>query len=38
MKTEDAAAHDWPALVERVAPLLGNRRPHAMAAVVVRSP
>ena len=37
MKTEDAAAHDWPALVTRLAPQLGSRRPHAIAAVVVRS-
>ena len=37
MKTEDAAAHDWPALVSRLAPQLGNRRPHAIAAVVVRN-
>ena len=36
MKTEDAAAHDWPALVTRLAPQLGTRRPHAIAAVVVR--
>ena len=37
MKPEDAAAHDWPALVTRLAPQLGNRRPHAIAAVVVRN-
>ena len=37
MKTEDAAAHDWPALVTHLAPQLGIRRPHAIAAVVVRS-
>ena len=36
MKTEDAAAHDWPALVRRLAPRLGRRPPHAIAAVVVR--
>ena len=36
MKPEDAAEHDWPALVARLAPALGNRRPHAIAAVVVR--
>ena len=35
MKAEDAAAHDWPELVTRLAPLLGDRRPHAIAAVVV---
>ena len=37
MKAEDAAAHDWRALVTRLAPKLGNRRPHAVAGVVVRS-
>ena len=37
MKAADAAAHDWPALVTRLAPLFGDRRPHAIAAVVVRS-
>ncbi len=37
MKVVDAAAHDWSALVTRLAPQLGNRRPHAIAAVVVRS-
>jgi energy-coupling factor transporter ATP-binding protein EcfA2 len=36
MKVEDAAAHDWPALMMRLAPRLGDRRPHAIAAVVVR--
>jgi hypothetical protein len=36
MKVEDAAAHDWPALMTRLAPRLGDRRPHAIAAVVVR--
>ena len=36
MKAEDAAAHDWPALVARLAPQLGSRRPHAIAAVIVR--
>jgi ATP-dependent helicase HepA len=36
MKAEDAAAHDWPGLVARLAPQLGDRRPHAIAAVVVR--
>ena len=38
MTPEDAATHDWPALVNRLTPLLGERRPHAVAAVVVRSP
>ena len=37
MKTSAAAAHDWPALVTRLAPQLGNRRPYAIAAVVVWS-
>ncbi len=37
MKTEDVARHDWPALVARLAPRFGSRRPHALAAVVVRS-
>ncbi len=36
MKAEDAAAHDRPELVTRLAPQLGDRRPHAIAAVVVR--
>jgi ATP-dependent helicase HepA len=36
MKAEDAAAHDWPALVRQLAPGLGPRHPHAVAAVVVR--
>jgi len=36
MSAEDAAAQDWPALVARLAPQLGSRRPHAIAAVVVR--
>ena len=38
MKPEDVAAQDWPALVARLAPQLGTRRPHAIAAVVVRPP
>ena len=37
MTLDDAAATDWPALVARLAPRLGARRPHAIAAVVVRS-
>jgi ATP-dependent helicase HepA len=37
MKRDDAAAHDWPALVTRLAPQLGGRRPQAIAAVIVRS-
>jgi ATP-dependent helicase HepA len=36
MRADVAAAADWPALVERLAPQLGSRRPHAVAAVVVR--
>jgi ATP-dependent helicase HepA len=36
MKADDAAAHDWPALVARLAAQIGSRRPHAIAAVVVR--
>jgi ATP-dependent helicase HepA len=35
--TEDASAHDWAALVRRLGPQLGSRRPHAIAAVVVRN-
>ena len=35
MAAEDAAARDWTSLVARLAPLLGDRRPHAVAAVVV---
>jgi ATP-dependent helicase HepA len=37
MKPDDAAAHDWPALVTRLAPHLTSRRPHAIAAVLVRN-
>jgi ATP-dependent helicase HepA len=37
MTAEDAASYDWAALVARLAPQLGSRRPHAIAAVVVRS-
>jgi len=36
MKVEEAKAYDWAALVTRLAPQLGNRRPHAIAAVIVR--
>jgi ATP-dependent helicase HepA len=36
MKTEDAAALDWAAIATRLAPLLGTRVPHALAAVIVR--
>jgi ATP-dependent helicase HepA len=35
MQTNDAAAHDWPTIVAGLAPQLGSRRPHAIAAVVV---
>ena len=38
MTAKDAAAHDWQGLVNRLPPQLGERRPHAIAAVVVRSP
>ena len=37
MRTDDVEAHDWPALVARLAPQLATRRLHAIAAVVVRS-
>jgi ATP-dependent helicase HepA len=37
MTADDAAAHDWRALVRRIAPQLGTRRPHALAALLVRS-
>jgi hypothetical protein len=36
MKAEDAAGHDWRALVARLGPQFGPRPPHAVAAVVVR--
>jgi ATP-dependent helicase HepA len=36
MKPEDAALPTWPALVRRLAPQLGVRRPYAIAAVIVR--
>jgi hypothetical protein len=36
MSAEDAADYDWAALVTRLAPLVTGRRPHAIAAVVVR--
>ena len=38
MPSADAAAHDWPAIVSRLAARLGTRVPHAIAAVVVRAP
>jgi ATP-dependent helicase HepA len=37
MKREDVTAYDWPALVTHLSVRLGDRRPHAIAAVVVRS-
>jgi len=37
MPLADITGSDWPALVSRLAPRLGSRRPHAVAAVVVRS-
>ncbi|MEO5820980.1 MAG: helicase-related protein [Vicinamibacteraceae bacterium] len=36
MAVDEAAAHDWRAIVTRLAPHLGPRPPHAVAAVVVR--
>jgi ATP-dependent helicase HepA len=36
MKPEDATSRDWPAIVARLAPLLEPRRPHAIAALIVR--
>jgi ATP-dependent helicase HepA len=36
MTAKDAATHDWSALVTRLASDLGERRPHAIAAVVIR--
>jgi ATP-dependent helicase HepA len=36
MKTGDVEARDWRALVVSLAPRLENRRPHAIAALVVR--
>jgi ATP-dependent helicase HepA len=36
MTGDDAASRDWPALVARVGQRLGDRRPHAIAAIVVR--
>ncbi|MGH9310332.1 MAG: helicase-related protein [Vicinamibacterales bacterium] len=37
MTADSAAVQDWSALAARVAPLLGSRRPHAIAAVAIRS-
>jgi ATP-dependent helicase HepA len=36
MTLDDAAGQDWLALVARLAPRLGSRRPHAIAGVLVR--
>ena len=36
MSPDDAAAHDWEAMVSRLTPATGDRRPHAVAAVIVR--
>jgi ATP-dependent helicase HepA len=36
MKSEDASSYDWPSLVARLAPHLEPRRPHAIAALIVR--
>ena len=37
MNSADAAERDWPKVVTRVATQLGDRQPHAVAAIVVRS-
>ena len=37
MTPSDVAEYDWPALVLRLATRLGDRLPHAVAAIVVRS-
>ena len=37
MKTDDAGARDWSAMLTGLASQLGSRRPHAIAAVVVRN-
>lgn len=34
MMPQDVAAHDWPRLIARLAPHLGDRRPHMVAAIV----
>ena len=36
MSPEDAARHDWAAIVTRLVPRLGSRRPHMLAAVAIR--
>jgi ATP-dependent helicase HepA len=36
MKAIDATEYDWRALVTRLAPQMGDRSPHAVAAIVVR--
>jgi ATP-dependent helicase HepA len=36
MKPEDATSYDWRTLVARLAPHLEPRRPHAIAALIVR--
>jgi hypothetical protein len=38
MKPADATDYDWRTLVTRLAPLIGDRSPHAVAAIVVRTP
>ena len=38
MKSVDATEFDWRTLVTRLAPLIDGRSPHAVAAIVVRSP
>jgi ATP-dependent helicase HepA len=37
MKTIDVTTYDWDALATLVAPQLGDRPPHALAAIIVRS-
>ena len=37
VKPTTEPARDWPAMVTRLAQRLGNRRPHAVAGVAVRS-
>ena len=37
MTAEVVTSHDWAAIVARLGPQFGSRRPHALAAVVVRS-
>ncbi|BCS31868.1 hypothetical protein TBR22_A10710 [Luteitalea sp. TBR-22] len=34
MSAGEVAAHDWPRLLARLAPRLGDRRPHMLAAII----